>query len=62
MEKRKPYSIETSEKIVKAYQQGDTSILKVAARVDMSQAFVQKLLKQKQGTGHVQPKKLSCQP
>jgi transposase len=53
----KPYSIETSEKIVKAYQQSDTSILKVAARFDVSKAFVQKLLKQKQMTGHVPPKK-----
>ena len=43
----KPYAIETSEKIVKAYQQGDTSILKVAARFDVSKACVQKLLKQK---------------
>ncbi len=31
--------------------------MKVAARFDMSQAFVQKLLKQKQMTGHVQQKK-----
>jgi len=53
----KPYSIETTEKIVKAYQQGDTSILKVAARFDVSTAFVEKLLKQKPMTGHVQPKK-----
>ena len=53
----KPYSIEFREKIVKAYEQRDTSIRKVAARFDVSKAFVQKLLKQKQTTGHVQPKK-----
>ena len=29
----------------------------VAARFDVSKAFVQKILKQKQATGHVQPKK-----
>ena len=55
----KPYSIETSEKIVKTYQQGDKSIRKGAARLDVTKAFVQKLLKQKQTTGHVPPKKLS---
>jgi len=53
----KLYSIETSEKIVKSYEQGDTSIRKVAARFDVSKGFVQKILKQKQTTGHVQPKK-----
>jgi transposase len=35
----KPYSIETSEKIVKVYEQRDTSIRKVAARFDVSKAF-----------------------
>jgi len=33
--------------VVKAYEQCDTSIRKVAARFDVSKAFVQKLLKQK---------------
>jgi transposase len=58
----KPYSSETSEKIVKIYEQGDTSIRKVIARFDVSKGFVQKILKQKRTRGHVQPKKLSCQP
>lgn len=53
----KAYSIEFREKIVKAYEQGDTSIRKIAAQFDVSKGFVQKLLKQKQVTGHVQPKK-----
>jgi transposase len=48
-----------SEKIVKIYEQGDTSIRKVTARFDVSQGFVQKILKQKQTTGHVPPKQLS---
>jgi transposase len=52
----KPYSIELREKIVKIYERGDTSIRKVAARFDVSKGFVQKILKQKQTTGHVQPK------
>jgi len=32
-----------------------TSIRKVAAKKDVSKGFVQKILKQKQTTGHVQP-------
>ena len=52
----KPYSIELRDLIVKIYEQGDTSIRKVAARFDVSKGFVQKKLKQKQTTGHVQPK------
>ncbi len=52
----KPDSSETSEKIVKSYEQGDTSIRKVATRKDVSKGWVQKILKQKQTTGHVQPK------
>ena len=38
----KPYSSEFSEKIVKSYEQGDTSIRKVVARFDVSKGFVQK--------------------
>jgi len=53
----KPYSSEFREKIVKSYEQGDTSIRKVAARFDVSKGFVQKILKQKQTTSHVHPKK-----
>ena len=53
----KPYSSEFREKIVKIYEQGDTSMRKVAARFDVSKGFVQKILKQKQTTGHVQPRK-----
>lgn len=58
----KPYSIELREKIVKIYEQGDTSIRKVAARKDVSKGFVQKILKQKQTTGHVEPKKQRGSP
>ncbi|MEG4987705.1 hypothetical protein QUB08_18300 [Microcoleus sp. BR0-C5] len=52
----KAYSIEFREKIVKTYEQGDTSVRKVAQRFDVSKAFVQKI-KKKKITGHVQPKK-----
>jgi transposase len=38
----KPYSSEFREKIVKIYEQGDTSIRKVATRFDVSKGFVQK--------------------
>ena len=51
----KAYSIEFREKIVKIYQHGDTSIRKVAARFDVSKGLIQKILKQKQTTGKVQP-------
>ena len=58
----KPYSIELREKIVKVYEQGDTSIIKLATRFDVSKGFVQKKLKQKQTTGHVQPRKQGVSP
>ena len=53
----KPYSIDFREKVVKAYEQEDTSIRKLATRFDVSKAFVQRLLKQKKVKGHVQPEK-----
>ncbi len=37
----KAYSIEFRKKIVKAYEQGDTSVRKGATRLDVSKAFVQ---------------------
>ena len=53
----KAYSIDFREKIVNAYAQGDISIRKLATRFDVSKALVQKLLKQKQTAGHVEPGK-----
>jgi len=53
----RPYSIDFREKVVKAYERGDISIRKLAARFDVSKAFVQRLLKQKKLLGHVQPEK-----
>lgn len=53
----RPYSIDFREKVVKAYEQGNTSIRKLAVRFDVSKAFVHRLLKQKKIKGHVQPEK-----
>jgi transposase len=53
----KPYPIELREIIVKAYEQGNTSVRKVAARFDVSKGFVQKMLNQQKFEGHLQPGK-----
>ena len=51
----KPLPIEFREKVVKAYEQGNTSIRKLAARFDVSKSFVERLLKRKQITADIQP-------
>lgn len=53
----KAYSTDFREKIVKAYEQGNTSVRKVASRFDVSKSFVQKLLDMKKTEGHVEPRK-----
>ena len=53
----KPYSIDFREKVIKTYERGNTSIRKLAARFEVSKAFVQRLLKQKKLLGHVKPQK-----
>ena len=52
----KAYSIDFREKIVKAYEQGNTSVRKVASRFDVSKSFVQKLLEMKKTQGHIEPR------
>ncbi|WP_211173119.1 helix-turn-helix domain-containing protein [Brasilonema bromeliae] len=52
----KAYSIDLREKIIKAYEQTDTSIRKVADRFGVAKSFVQKLLSMKKIQGHVEPK------
>ncbi len=52
----KPYSIDLREKIVKVYEQGDTSVRKVADRFGVAKSFVQKLLSMKKTQGHVEPR------
>ena len=51
----RPYPVEFREKIVKAYAQGGTSIRKLAARFDVSKAFVERLLKRQKTTGNINP-------
>jgi transposase len=53
----KPYSIDFRGKIVEAYEQGGTSVRKVAERFNVSKGFVQKMLKQQKLEGHLQPGK-----
>lgn len=57
MGKMKAYSIDLREKILKAYEQGDTSVRKVALRFGVAKSFVQKLLFMNKTQGHVKPKK-----
>jgi transposase len=52
-----PYSTSFREKVVQAYQAGNTSVRKVAARFDVSKAFVQKMLNQQAREGHLKPGK-----
>lgn len=51
----KAYSIDLRKKIVKAYEEGNTSIRKVAQRFGVAKSFVQKLLMMKKNLGHVEP-------
>lgn len=53
----KAYSIDFREKIVQTYEQGNTSVRKVASRFGVTKSFVQKLLSQKLIQGHVEPKR-----
>ncbi|GET35595.1 helix-turn-helix domain-containing protein [Microseira wollei] len=53
----KPYSIDLREKIVNAYERGNTSIRKVAVQFGVAKSYVQKLLQQKRTLGHLEPKK-----
>ncbi len=52
----KAYSIDLREKIVQAYEKGDTSVRKVAFRFGVTKSFVQKLLLMKKTQGHVEPR------
>ena len=50
------YSMDIREKIVSAYEKGDTSIRKVAKRFMVSKGVVTRLLNQKKTTGDLSPK------
>ncbi|MGF1676372.1 MAG: transposase [Rivularia sp. (in: cyanobacteria)] len=53
----KAYSIDFREKIVQIYEEGNTSVRKVASRFGVTKSFVQKLLSMKKIQGHVEPKR-----
>lgn len=52
----KPHSKDLRQKIIDAYMEGQGSIRQIALRFKVSRSFVQKLLKQYQQTGKVDPK------
>jgi transposase len=58
----KPLPLELREKVVKAYNPGNTSIRQLATRFDVSKSFVERLLKRYQLTGDIQPQPRRCQP
>ena len=53
----KAYDLDLREKIVQAYERGNTSVRKVANNFGVSKSFVQKLLLRKKTSGHVKPQK-----
>lgn len=53
----RPLSKDIRERIVRAYEAGDTSIRKVAQRFSVSKNTVQKLVTQKRETGDISPQK-----
>lgn len=57
MGQMKAYSIDLREKIVQAYEQGNTSVRKVASKFSVTKSFVQKLLLMKKTEGHVRPRR-----
>ena len=52
-----PLSKDIREKIVSTYEEGNTSVRKVAERFKVSKNTVHKLVKQKRETGDISPKK-----
>jgi transposase len=52
----KPYPIEFRRKIISVYEQENMSIRKLAQRFQVAKSFIQKLLKQYQQTGDLNPK------
>ena len=54
--------LELREKLVKAYNPGNTLIRQLATRFDVSKSFVERLLKRYQLTGDIQPQPRRCQP
>ena len=53
----KPYSLDLRERVVKAIENGDSSVRKVAQRFAVSKSCVERWVKQKRTQGHVVPRK-----
>ncbi|MHC5937376.1 hypothetical protein [Nostoc sp.] len=53
----KAYSIDLREKIVNAYEKGDSSVRIVAFQFGVAKSYVQKLLQLKRTQGDLEPKK-----
>jgi transposase len=53
----RPYSIDFRQKIIEVYEQEKNSIRKLAERFRVTKSFVQKILKQYQETGDINPKR-----
>lgn len=51
----KPYSVDFRKKIVEVHKQEGLSIRKLAQRFHVAKSFIQKLLKQHQETGNLEP-------
>jgi transposase len=45
------YSLDLRERVVRAYEQGGSTLVKIAAQFSVGQTFVKKMLRQKRETG-----------
>lgn len=58
----KPYPRELRQKIIEVYEEGNTSIRKLAERFCVAKSFIQKLVKQYKETGDIQPQRQGGSP
>lgn len=58
----KPYPIELRQKIIEVYEEGNTSIRKLAERFCVAKSFMQKLVKQYKETADIQPQQQGGSP
>lgn len=50
-----PYSLDLRQRVVRAYEQGQSSIAQIAAQFNVGQTFVKKMLRQKRETADLSP-------
>ena len=50
-----PYSLDLRQRVVRAYEQGQSSVAQIAARFGVGQTFVKKMLRQKRETADLSP-------